>query len=610
MRMAVNLLSATKELLGSVRETYVIGKRIIKISFRVRKSAVLLYLSGAVLETSSSILTIYASSKLVGLLAGFISNGETEGIWFWLWVDVVAAILIGVGFWLMRYADRLIYYALNKWSVSVYTRTMLTIDINDFYDEDIRNRINKVGSNYQWQIPNITITYLSLIYSLMRFGAIATVVAQISWLLILVIAMFLLPTLLSNSKIAKIQWAVWGEKGDDRHVFYGIGQMLSKPKNQMEIRSMQTGKYLLAKMKFINNDFYNAQEKKYRKAGNVSLTAGILEVGGVAIGSVILLRQFLNGGLALDRYFFLSGALLRVGGALNAIFGTLSQLQEPQLFAQDFFKLLDSTSTMVDRSDAVELNNDKAPKIEFKNVCFKYPGKNTLIFKDLNLRIDPGEHVALVGENGAGKSTLIKLLLRFYRPTSGTILINDIDLQNIKIDSWYACLATLFQEFNEYPLPIDENIEIVNPKTKGDQKRLQEAAKFGGVDTMIKEYQHGWSTVLDSSFEKGTEPSGGQWQRVALARAFYRQANVLILDEPTSAIDAKAEYNIFNNIFNYYKNKTAIIVSHRFSTVRRATRIVVLDHGKIVEQGSHRQLMTNHGLYHELFTKQAEGYKD
>jgi len=200
-------------------------------------------------------------------------------------------------------------------------------------------------------------------------------------------------------------------------------------------------------------------------------------------------------------------------------------------------------------------------------------------------------------------------LLRFYRPNQGRILINGKDLQTISIESWYKQLATLFQDFNQYPLTIAENIEIGRSNQKADLKLVQRAARFGNVDEQVKDYEHGWETVLDSSFKKGVEPSGGQWQRVALARAFYRNAEMIILDEPTSAIDAKAEYDIFNNIFDHYQHKTALIVSHRFSTVRRSNRIIVLDKGEVVEEGSHKQLLKRGGLYHEMFTKQAEGYR-
>lgn len=284
-------------------------------------------------------------------------------------------------------------------------------------------------------------------------------------------------------------------------------------------------------------------------------------------------------------------------------------MQEPLLFARDYFQLIDRAPRLVDRANAYQLSTRTAPEITFENVGFSYAVGKPAVFSDLSFTIRPGEHVALVGENGAGKTTIIKLLMRFYRPTSGRILIDGVDLQDIAIETWYDRLATLFQDFNQYPLPIHENISIGRSSVPPQQTKVKQAAARSDVASFVKHYPHQWETVLDSSFEKGVEPSGGQWQRVALARAFYRDAPVLILDEPTSAIDAKAEYDIFNNIFEKYHDRTALIVSHRFSTVRRAHRIIVLDRGKIVEEGTHHTLMTHRNLYHELFTKQAEGYK-
>lgn len=582
----------------------------LKISFQVRPWMVICNVAGGILETAGSIVTIYASAKLVALLAAFVTTGNSDGIWFWLWVDIAAAAVSGFAFWMMRYSERLLYFSMNVWAVDVFLDAVSRVDIADFYDDEMRNRINKANSGHSWQIPNLSYTILELIYGIIRFSAMAFVVAQIGWWLVVVIAVFLVPTLVNDARLAKISWLVWDDKGDNRHIFSGITWMFSSPPKQMEIRSMQTREYLLKRVRSINDTFYGEQEQKYKKANPFSIGAKFFEVGGVAIGSVVLLKQFLGGALSLERYFFLSGALLRIGGALNTIFSTLSRLQDPLQFAANFYALLDAEPKIKDTENAHTLSDASAPTIEFVNVSFTYPGQTTPVFKNLSFTIEGGSHVALVGENGAGKTTIIKLLMRFYQPDKGTILINGEDLQMITIDSWYAQIATLFQDFNQYPLPIDENIYLSRPEHKDDMPRLNEAAKFGGVDKLVQKYEHGWETVLDASFKKGIEPSGGQWQRVALSRAFYRQAQMLILDEPTSAIDAKAEYDIFNNIFDHYGSKTALIVSHRFSTVRRANRIIVLDKGKIVEQGSHRTLMQHNGLYHDLFTKQAEGYKN
>lgn len=583
--------------------------RVIRIALQVRSSAVFGFYAGALLEIAGTIGSIYATAKLGALLAQFVTSGNTSYIWLWLWADIAAVAAIGLGFLAMSYFKRMLYFSFVRWSINSLLGTLSKIDLQDFYDTKMRNQLNKVSGGYIWQLPSLADTCLDLIYALMRFAAITAVVSQITWWLVPLIAIFLVPTLIGESRMAKMQWFVWDSKGDFRHIFWGLEYIVRQAKGQMELRSSQASNFVLKKIDDMNATFYREQEGKYHQASRLLIPTKILEVCGTAIGSIILLRQFLAHSISLERYFFLSGALLRIGGALNNIFGTLSRMQESLLFAESYFSLVDKEPTIVDPRDAHQLLITSTPTVEFKNVSFTYPGQSIPVFTDLNLIINAGEHVALVGENGAGKSTLIKLLLRFYRPLSGQILIDGHDLQNIGIESWYAQLATLFQDFNQYPLTIAENIEIGRSNQKIDIKLLKTASSFGSVDEMVKGYKHGWETVLDSSFIKGVEPSGGQWQRVALARAFYRNANLIILDEPTSAIDAKAEYDIFNNIFDHYKNKTALIVSHRFSTVRRANRIVVLDQGNIIEQGSHAALIKKGGLYHELFSKQAEGYK-
>ncbi len=596
--------------ISDIRRYLAVCWQMLTISFKVRPFAVIANIFGGALETAASILAIYASAKLAALLAQFITTGNTDGIWFWLWIDILAATLTGLGLWIMRYSQRLAYYAVNNWSTKTFFTTLTRIDIANYYDSEVRNQINKAQEGYTWQLPNLAYAIFDLIYGVIRFIAIAIIVAQIGWWLILVIGLFLIPTLLSDARIAKLSWLVWDEKGDEKHIFGGIAGLLIRPQAQMEMRSMQAKDYLVGRVSDINTVFQDRQESRFKKASVLSLGSKILEVGGVAIGSIYLLKQFLGGALSLERYFFLSGALLRVGGALNAIFGTLSRMQDTLQFADNFFTLIKVQPSIVDKPHAIQLSNKKAPTIEFANVSFTYPGQDKPVFTNLSFTIKPGEHIALVGENGAGKSTIIKLLLRYYVPDSGTITVNGIDMNDIAIETWYDMLATLFQDFNSYPLPIDENIYIAEPDLKDDKRKLIQAASYGGVLDIVKKYKHGWETVLNASFKKGVEPSGGQWQRVALSRAFFRNAQALILDEPTSAIDAKAEYEIFNSIFDHYQDKTTIIVSHRFSTVRRANRIIVLEHGEIIENGSHQTLMKKKGVYHDLFTKQAEGYRD
>lgn len=593
----------------SIQQNLRICLRLLSIAWQVRGWAFISFFGGAMIEITGMLGSIYATAKLASLLAGFVASGHAAHIWFWLWADVVAVTIGGLGFLAMSYAKRMIHFSLVRWTINTFLGALSKMDLADFYETKTRNQLNKLSGAYIWQLPGLSETCLDLLYGVLRFLAITAVVSQITWWLVPLIALFLVPSLIGESRLAKMQWYVWDSKGDFRHIFWGLQAIVLRAKGQMELRSTQASRFVLKKINHMNAVFYHEQETKYRSASRLLVPTKILEAGGVASGSIILLRQFLGHAISLERYFFLSGALLRIGGALNNIFGILSRMQDSLLFAHSYFALVDTKPLIVDPPHATVLPESSTPAIVFKDVTFTYPGQEKPVFVGLNLQIESGEHVALVGENGAGKSTLIKLLLRFYRPTSGQILIDGHDLQDIAIESWYAQLATLFQDFNQYPLTIAENIEIGRSDKKADSTLLEQASKFGGVNQIVQKYQHGWDTVLDSSFEKGVEPSGGQWQRVALARAFYRNARMIILDEPTSAIDAKAEYDIFNNIFGHYQDKTALIVSHRFSTVRRADRIVVLDEGKILEQGSHAELIKQAGLYHELFTKQAEGYR-
>jgi ATP-binding cassette subfamily B protein len=229
--------------------------------------------------------------------------------------------------------------------------------------------------------------------------------------------------------------------------------------------------------------------------------------------------------------------------------------------------------------------------------------------ENFNLVINPGEKVALVGENGAGKTTLIKLALRFYDVTQGEILINGVDIKKINLDKWYLSTGALFQDFIKYQFTFKENVFFGDQKKVGNLELLKVAIAKSGADKYVEELPHTYDQVVGKMFKGGLDLSGGQWQKLALARAFFKNAPVLILDEPTSAIDAKAEYEIFQRVQNLQKDKTVIIISHRFSTVRNADRILVLDGGKIIEEGNHKELMEKKGLYEELFTLQAQGYK-
>lgn len=242
-------------------------------------------------------------------------------------------------------------------------------------------------------------------------------------------------------------------------------------------------------------------------------------------------------------------------------------------------------------------------------MSFKYPGSDVFVLKDINLFIPPGESIALVGLNGAGKTTLVKLLTRLYDPSEGAIFLDGRDLREYDLTSLHQRFGVIFQDYGRYQFSVRENIGFGQIGEVDNLPKVREAAERGGADKVVAELPDGYETILGRRWEKGLELSGGQWQKIALARAFMRDAEVMILDEPTSALDAEAEYEIYKRFRELMRGRIAVLISHRFSTVRMADRIVVLSEGRILEAGSHAALMQSGGPYAHLFNLQAEGYR-
>jgi hypothetical protein len=303
----------------SLTRQVVISLRMLRTAWRIRAGAMGMFFVGVLLEISGFVVSLYATSRLGALLAAFITSGETAGIWFWLWVDIASGAIIAFGFFLMSYTRQLLYFAYVRWSINTFLQTLCRLDLPDYYDEDVRNQINKISSGYIWQLPNLSDANLDLLYGILRFISITVIVSQITWWLVPVIALFLIPSLLAERRLALLKWFVWDAKGDQQHVFWGLNWILRQAKGQMELRSSQATQYVLNMIDHMNKDFYNEQEKRYRHASRFVISTKILESGGMAVGLIVVLRQFLARTISLDRYFFLSGGLLRIGGALNNI---------------------------------------------------------------------------------------------------------------------------------------------------------------------------------------------------------------------------------------------------------------------------------------------------
>ncbi len=390
---------------------------------------------------------------------------------------------------------------------------------------------------------------------------------------------------------------------------YSSGQ-LANTKMLLEINLSKAFRFLDKKfMSF--REWTNTRRLRIFKAWRVYNRSSLFLVEtAVLVGYVQIFIRLMNKLLSVGDVYFQIRVLSNLRDSTSNLVRGVNDLAEFSIELKDTYTLFQTKPSFKDGKEKLP-DLEKGPKIEFKDVTFRYPRAETDTIKNLNLKIRSGEKVAIVGHNGAGKTTLVKLIARIYQTTKGEIEINDINLDSIKIDTWYKNMGVLFQEYNTHPqLTVKENIYIGKSEEPVDEVAIRLAAISADAIDFIEELPDKFDQILDEKVKGGVRLSTGQWQKLAIARFFYRNSPLVIFDEPTASIDAVSEYNIFNKIYKFFKGKTVIIISHRFSTVRNADRIIVMEKGKIIEEGSHKKLMGQDGYYAKAFKLQAEGYSD
>lgn len=488
-----------------------------------------------------------------------------------------------------------------------YAQKLASLDLANLENPTIQSLITTVDETFKWQVPDF-IRIWNYIFS-HSIGVIVATIALMPYgiwipLSVLIVAA---PRIYLKVKHGNFVWSMYAGSAPEVKKLYYLSSLLTHQSSILETRIFQSQKALLQRLSKLQSHLFDVNKKPLDNYRWVLIFAPLIETILVFVIIYSILPKTLAAILTIGSFTFIITTLEQLRS--NAAWGTAhcGQLYEHNLFVKPFFELMSLPNLIKEKENAKSFTEIKPPSIEFKDVSFSYPnGKEVL--KHISFVVEPGESLALVGVNGAGKTTLIKLLCRFYDVTSGEILINGINIQDLKISNWYAHLGTLFQDFVKYNFTVRDNIMLGAPDVV-DEHRMEEAAIKSGASEFISKFAKGYDQMLGRQFEDGEELSIGQWQKLAIARAFYEQAPVLIMDEPTSAIDAEAEYEIFQNLENVYVNKTLILVSHRFSTVRNAHKIVVLDDGKIIESGTHQELLKHNGKYASMFTTQAKGYQ-
>ena len=367
---------------------------------------------------------------------------------------------------------------------------------------------------------------------------------------------------------------------------------------------------------FFGKRFQKLAEEYYQVNRNLSVSraawGGLLSMLG-SLGYytayAVIIYRTVYGELSLGDLIFLSGSFLRLRSLMEAILIRFSSIADSALYLRDLFDFLEMEPRIRSKDESLPFPETIHDGFTFENVGFRYPQMEKWVLRDVSFTLHPGEKLALVGENGAGKTTLVKLLTRLYDPAEGRILLDGHDLRDYNLDGLRDAVGVIFQDYVKYHLTASENIAVGRIDDRNNANRIKEAAQRSLADKVIDNLPEGYQQMIGRWFKQGTNLSGGEWQKIAIARAYMRDAQLLILDEPTAALDARAEHEVFNRFVELTFDKCAVLISHRFSTVRMADRIVVLHEGKLLEHGTHEELLAAGGQYSELFQLQASGYR-
>lgn len=473
----------------------------------------------------------------------------------------------------------------------------------DFYDKlerarrQTRNRVTLM-SNVLSQIQDL-LTVVSLIAGLIYFQP----------LLVVMLLVAILPSFINELKFSGYSYSLARSWTPERRELDYLRYIGASDVSAKEIKLFSLADFISKRFAILADRYYLANKKlsvKRAAWGSAFHIIGDLSYYGAYI---FIIFRTIAGVITLGDLTFLSGSFQRLRNQIQTIFSRFTRITESALYLKDYFDFIDIETEETTELDA-KLEVTKVTKgFRFEDVSFMYPGAEKPVIDGLTFTLVAGEKLALVGENGAGKTTLIKLLLRMYKPTSGRILLDGIDIWKISADSYQKLFGVIFQDFVKYYFTARENIAIGKIDEVDNKPKVVFAAEKSLADQVIDDLPKKYEQVLGKRFHDGQDLSGGQWQKVALARAYMKDAEVIILDEPTSALDARAEFEAFERFTELTKGKSAVLISHRFSTVRMADRILVLKDGKKLEIGSHEELLANNMLYAELFEYQASGYQ-
>jgi ATP-binding cassette subfamily B protein len=576
--------------------------------------------SGPAVVSAGIIFRVVISLLPIGLLAvsKFIIDAIVNVVarhqplsphfWWLVVLEFALAVLTAVLSRVLDYLDSLLSDKYTRHVSIEVMRHAAQLDVIAYEDPVFYDRLERArvqATDRLGMIQSIgrllqqVITTLSLSISIVYFSP---------WLLLLLVA-GVVPAFLGESHFAFLGYAKNFRQTPIRRQLDYLRILGGSKEAAKELKLFGLSGFLTERFARLSDQIYEENVDLSRRRLVAGGLLSVLGTMGYYAAYVWVIWKTLAGVLSVGTLYFLAGAILQASNNIQQIFTTASSIADQALFLTDLLAFFEMKPTIVSRPGALPAPRPIVRGFEFRNVSFRYPGGSRLVLDRFNFRLLPGERVALIGENGEGKTTIVKLITRLYDPGEGQILLDGVDLREYDLEDLYREVGVIFQDFMRYEMTARENIAVGRIEELDDLEGIRVAARKSMADEVIARLAGGYEQMLGRRFHQGVDLSGGEWQKLALARAYLRDAQLLILDEPTAALDARSEFAVFQRFAELTQGKSALFISHRFSTVRMADRIVVLANGRIAEDGDHGQLMALGGRYAEMFEMQAASYR-
>jgi ATP-binding cassette subfamily B protein len=596
-----------------VRETVRAGRHVLVLVWETSRPLTSALVGVTLLRSVQPAADVWVSKLLIDAVAAAIIEGGTPArvqAVVWLVITQLGLLLAGS---LLRTLGNISQQLLqDRVSQNVQLQVMEhaeRLDLAAFEDPTFYDRLQQAQREAAFRPVQMVSEMFNLVRAAIGFLSMIGLLVSLSWAIALVALVAPIPSFIASTRYGWWGFQLMRRQSPLRRLMSYLTTVQTTDTFHKEVQIYGLGGYFTERFRRLSRDYYREVRGLVIRRYLAGFGWGALSVLATSGTYLYVALQAVAGRLTLGDLTLFTRAASAVQDDFQAILGGFGSLYEHGLYLSTLFELLAMEPTVQAPANPVPLRQPFQHGIEFRNVTFRYPGRAEPALQNVSFRIAPGQTVAVVGKNGAGKSTLVKLLARLYDPDEGQILLDGRDLRDYDPAEVRGAIGALFQDYATFQFTAGENIGLGRLEQLEDRAAIRGAAHRAGADQVIERLPNSYDTTLGKWFEGGQQLSGGEWQKVALARAFMRDAPILVLDEPTASLDAQAEFELFQRIRALTQGRTAIFISHRFSTVRTADLILVLDGGRLVEQGDHAALLAKGGIYADLFEKQASSYR-